>query len=111
MPGKGHAPWNIGSLSRLKPAVCVRPNHTSGQVRRCRPRLPTVRFTSIAGTLPRCRELAVWANSGLGIVLPYRCNMAGDYCALCTVFPKVISGLRKPIAIQAAISFNINLPE
>jgi hypothetical protein len=37
--------------------------------------------------------------------------MAGDYCALCTDFPKVISGLRKPIAIQAAISFNINLPE
>ena len=26
-------------------------------------------------------------------------------------FPQVISGLRKPIAIQAAISFNMNLPE
>ena len=36
---------------------------------------------------------------------------ASAYCALRTVFPKVISGLRKPIAIQAAISFNINLPE
>ena len=34
--------------------------------------------------------------------------VAGDYCA---VLPKVISGLRKPIAIQAVISFNISLPE
>ena len=42
---------------------------------------------------------------------PYRHNMASAYGALWTVFPKVISGLRKPIAIQAAISFNINLPE
>jgi hypothetical protein len=33
------------------------------------------------------------------------------YCALRTVFPSVISGLRKPIAIQAAISFTMNLPE
>jgi hypothetical protein len=38
-------------------------------------------------------------------------NMASAYCALWIVFPKVISGLRKPIAIQAAISININLPE
>ena len=28
-----------------------------------------------------------------------------------TGFPQLISGLRKPIAIQAAISFNMNLPE
>jgi len=35
----------------------------------------------------------------------------GGYYTLCTLFPKVISGLRNPIAIQAAISFNINLPE
>jgi hypothetical protein len=28
-----------------------------------------------------------------------------------TFFPQLISGLRKPIAIQAAISFSINLPE
>jgi hypothetical protein len=36
--------------------------------------------------------------------------MASAYRAP-VVFPKVISGLRKPIAIQAAISFNMNLPE
>jgi len=28
-----------------------------------------------------------------------------------TLFPQLISGLRKPIAIQAAISFSMNLPE
>ena len=33
------------------------------------------------------------------------------YCSSPTVFPQVISGLRSPIAIQAAISFNMNLPE
>jgi len=33
------------------------------------------------------------------------------YCAFRTVFPQGISGLRKPIAIQAAISFSMNLPE
>jgi hypothetical protein len=33
------------------------------------------------------------------------------HCDLRTVFPKVISGLRRPIAIQAAISLNMNLPE
>ena len=32
-------------------------------------------------------------------------------CDLRTVFPKVISGLRRPIAIQAAMSLNMNLPE
>jgi hypothetical protein len=36
---------------------------------------------------------------------------AGAYGALRAIFPKVISGLRRPIAIQAAISFNMNLPE
>ena len=33
------------------------------------------------------------------------------HCDLRTVFPKVISGLRRRIAIQAAISLNMNLPE
>jgi hypothetical protein len=28
-----------------------------------------------------------------------------------TLFPKVMSGLRRPIAIQAAISLNMALPE
>jgi hypothetical protein len=46
-----------------------------------------------------------------GIVLATGRNMASAYCALRTVFPKVISGLRRPIAIQAAINFNMNLPE
>jgi hypothetical protein len=36
---------------------------------------------------------------------------ASAYCALRFVLPKLISGLRKPIAIQATISFNMNLPE
>ena len=45
------------------------------------------------------------------VYLPTDTNIAGAYCALFTIFPQVISGLRKPIAIQAAISFNINLPE
>jgi hypothetical protein len=34
-----------------------------------------------------------------------------SHCDSRTVFPQAISGLRKPIAIQAAISFNMNLPE
>jgi hypothetical protein len=33
------------------------------------------------------------------------------YYALRAVFPKVISGLRKPIAIQAMSSLRMNLPE
>ena len=37
--------------------------------------------------------------------------MVSTYCVLRTVFPKAISGLRKPIAIQEAINFNMNLPE
>jgi len=36
---------------------------------------------------------------------------AHGHCGLRTVFPQAISGLRKPIAAQAAISFNMNLPE
>ena len=51
------------------------------------------------------------ANSGLGIVLAADAIWRMLYCALWTVFPKVISGLPKPMAIQAAISFHINLPE
>jgi hypothetical protein len=35
-------------------------------------------------------------------------RLSGD---LLTVFPRVISGLRKPIAIQAATSLNMDLPE
>jgi len=37
--------------------------------------------------------------------------MASGQFDLRTVFPKLISGLRRPIAIQAAISLNMNLPE
>jgi hypothetical protein len=33
------------------------------------------------------------------------------YCGPGTAFPQVISGLRNPIAIQAAISLSMNLPE
>jgi hypothetical protein len=36
---------------------------------------------------------------------------ASGHCDLPVDFPKVISGLRRPIAIQAAISLNMNLPE
>jgi hypothetical protein len=38
-------------------------------------------------------------------------NMASAYRAPRTVFPGATSGLRKPIAIQAAINFNMNLAE
>ena len=62
-----------------------------------------------------CRRIKI-GRSGCMVTLSclalfLQTNTAGAYCALWTVFPKVISGLRKPIAIQAAISFNINLPE
>jgi hypothetical protein len=46
--------------------------------------------------------------------IPYRRDAAptaGCQCALPIVFPKLISGLRRPIAIQAAISLNMDLPE
>jgi hypothetical protein len=51
------------------------------------------------------------ANSGLGIVLA-----TDTICRVLTApyglfSPRCFSGLRKPIAIQAAISFNIKLPE
>jgi hypothetical protein len=36
---------------------------------------------------------------------------ASGHCDLRADFPRVISGLRRPIAIQAAISLNMNLPE
>jgi hypothetical protein len=55
------------------------------------------------------QETSLWAKAVLRIALPT--GTAGAYCTLRTVFPKAISGLRKPIAIHAAISFNINLPE
>ena len=61
-------------------------------------------------TWPNC-DTNVMGQQRLGIVLATDANMAGAYCALSTIFPKVISGLRKPIAIRAAISFNISLPE
>jgi hypothetical protein len=37
-----------------------------GQVQRCRSRLPTVRFASIAGIVLHCREQRVGAKSGSG---------------------------------------------
>ena len=36
---------------------------------------------------------------------------ASGQCDCWTGFPRVISGLRNPIAIQAAISLTMNLPE
>jgi hypothetical protein len=82
-----------------------------GQNRKFSPRAHAVRFALQSGhsSARMARPLSV--NSGLGIVLATDAIWRGAYCALWTVFPKVISGLRKPIAIQAAISFNINLPE
>jgi hypothetical protein len=56
-------------------------------------------------------ETPLCANSGLAIVLATDSIWRVLIAPYWTVFPKVISGLRKPIAIQAAISFNINLPE
>jgi hypothetical protein len=73
-----------------------------------------VRFEVKTGKAPLAFLLRSAANGGSGRSWNracYRHNMASAYCALWTVFAKVISGLRKPIAIQAAISFNINLPE
>jgi hypothetical protein len=56
--------------------------------------------------------VSVVANGALDVRgLQAQYDKCLSYCALRTVFPKVISGLRKPIAIQAAISFNMNLPE
>ena len=37
--------------------------------------------------------------------------MANAYFAARAGFPKMNSGLRRPIAIQSAISFNMNLAE
>jgi hypothetical protein len=60
----------------------------------------------------RCRDRHVrFVPSGLGIVLTTDTIWRVLTAPYWTVFPNVISGLRKPIAIQAAISFNINLPE
>ena len=55
-----------------------------------------------------CAKIAV---SQLLVLCLLQAQYAKRYCALRTVFPSVISGLRKPIAIQAAISFSMNLPE
>jgi hypothetical protein len=38
------------------------PMSAQGQVRRCRPRSRPSAYPSIAGVLPRCRELALGAN-------------------------------------------------
>lgn len=69
----------------------------------------------IAGSNQRKADIALRASAPCGFMARFptchRTAAADAYCALWTVFPKVISGLRKPIAIQAAISFNINLPE
>ncbi len=37
--------------------------------------------------------------------------LASAYLSLWFLLPNLISGLRKPIAIQAVVSFNMNLPE
>jgi hypothetical protein len=60
----------------------------------------------------RCRDCSLCARFGNASL--YRREVAptaSDHCDLWTFFPKVISCLRKPIAIQAAISLNMNLPE
>jgi NAD(P)-dependent dehydrogenase (short-subunit alcohol dehydrogenase family) len=44
-------------------------------------------------------------------IVVYVCSPQASATTGATVFPKVISGLRRPIAIQAAISLNMNLPE
>ena len=69
---------------------------------RCGPKAPNCH--RVLEIMQKCQS---WSSNRAR----YRHNMAGAYCTLWTVLPKVISGLRKPIAIQAAISFNINLPE
>jgi hypothetical protein len=69
-----------------------------------------VRFGPIGDIEPNsaCAKIAV---SQLLVLCLLQAQYAKRYCALWTVFPSVISGLRKPIAIQAAISFSMNLPE
>ena len=71
---------------------------------------PYVRFAAPSGLLTDIGRCPFSANSSLVIVLATDAIWRGAYRAPCTVFPKVISGLRKPIAIQAVISFNI-MPE
>jgi hypothetical protein len=46
--------------------ICAnkREESVAGQVRRCCPRPPTVRFASIAGITPRCREPPLGAPCG-----------------------------------------------
>jgi hypothetical protein len=55
--------------------------------------------------------LSRWQFDWLGKCSIAWSHTARAYCDLWTVFPKVISGLRRPIAIQAVISFSMNLPE
>ena len=75
-----------------------------------RPRDQDVCFGPIGDieTNSACAKIAV---SQLLVLCLLQAQYAKRYCALRTVFPSVISGLRKPIAIQAAISFSMNLPE
>jgi hypothetical protein len=72
---------------------------------------PMQSFASIASGLlpiyPDQRRFSKPSGSYRREVAP----TASGQCDLRTVFPKVISGLRRPIAIQAAISLNMNLPE
>ena len=63
------------------------------------------------GDIERNSACAKIAVSQLPVLCLLQAQYAKRYCALRTVFPSVISGLRKPIAIQAAISFSMNLPE
>jgi hypothetical protein len=60
-----------------------------------------VQITECGGCIRR-------TNLKMRAISPARTGSA--YCGRAG-FPKVMSGLRKPIAIQAAISFNMNLPE
>jgi hypothetical protein len=67
---------------------------------------PQERRHSGHGERPELRQIRTCI-----IVSARSCVHGNRQCDLPTVFPKVISGLRRPIAIQAAISLNMNLPE
>jgi hypothetical protein len=95
-----------------------------GQTRKIRACPLHVRFTPLSGPVLKLVSVSAMGQSatsrGIRLALRSLCpnfwcllqaQYAKRYCALRTVFPSVISGLRKPIAIQAAISLNMNLPE
>ena len=75
-----------------------------------RPRRPMNSGLSI----PRAEAVSLGFDRRFGHASRYRREAApttNGHCDLRAVFPKVISGLRRPIAIQAATSLNMNLPE